>query len=434
MTDTASEGELVLGRYRLDQGAPLGNGGWCIVYRAQDTKMGNRPVAVKTFGPQAIRDLSEQALAARFKREVATFQAIGVALVKSDSSGSTAPPPHGKGREHRQLFVNLLDYSTQKGEGGDEAPGPAADGKFYTVLELADSSLDCSLDHWLETRAKGGKFVELEELREIARLLAFSLAQLHAVGLCHLDVKPENILAFGGRWKLIDLESCLPRDAAVSSSNFTPLYASPELAKLALSKLSSKGSPLAPAPTMDSWAAGVVLLDVLAHTAAMQDTKAGFDQSALFDGEDIPHESWYRWLADDSPINPSELVAYTPGQENARKLLTECSDLREVLAKLLEKDPARRLTAAELCRHPFVAHVPEDTQPKESAHSQRKEVEMVFQKWLRGAKAVLGRKVFMALLVRVGLDEKDAQKLLEACGAAGQNEICLRDFLDFVYA
>merc|ERR1712226_36131 len=115
-------------------------------------------------------------------------------------------------------------------------------------------------------------------------------------------------MRFGSSWKLIDLEGCLSTsgDTHVCPENITPLYASPELAQFTLEGATDA---MLPCGTMDTWAAGVALLDILANGSAFQDTKSGFDMAALFEEEAIPFESWYRWLADPEPICLEDYVA-----------------------------------------------------------------------------------------------------------------------------
>lgn len=130
----------------------------------------------------------------------------------------------------REFFVDLLGHE---------------DHGCLLILELGDERLD----HWLE---KG--ICDESDFKEIAWSLFAALEWLHTRGLAHLDVKPENVMRFEGRWKLIDLECCMALDDGefVSMGDLTPLYASPEVAKAILG-----GMPIRPSAAMDIWAAGV---------------------------------------------------------------------------------------------------------------------------------------------------------------------------------
>ena len=231
--------------------ALLGEGGSCLVYKALSTN--GTPVAVKTFRTRAASN--GQSLQSRFDEEVAMFKTLGVGPRAQQNLAREAEEIEEL--NPRQLFVNLLDFSTNGG-----IPGPAEDGKFYMILELGDESLDM----WLRTTG----FLQMGSLCEIARSLFAALEFLHGLGFVHLDVKPANIMRFGPTWKLIDLGSCLSMHAVVSPSNFTPLYASPELACAALAAMAPEGPqqslPVLPPglaranPAIDLWAAGVACL------------------------------------------------------------------------------------------------------------------------------------------------------------------------------
>eukprot|EP00927_Polykrikos_kofoidii_P048389 TRINITY_DN42672_c0_g2_i1.p1 TRINITY_DN42672_c0_g2~~TRINITY_DN42672_c0_g2_i1.p1 ORF type:complete len:561 (+),score=97.21 TRINITY_DN42672_c0_g2_i1:57-1739(+) len=363
---SAKAGKLVLGRYQVDQEQLLGEGGWCVVYRGLDIRappeQAQRGVAIKTYNAQAIRDTDDAALCERFARELGTFQRLGisrahesdVAFARSRSGGSILGP--------QQLFVNLIDFSHADDSGKSMQPSRASDGYFYSVLELADESLESCLDR----RRKAADFFTLSRLRDLARSLAAGLAWMHSRNLCHLDIKPANVMCFGDRWKLIDLEGAVPLSAMppakVDLASVTPLYAPPELAKAVLAdpEIVASGTGvlnLEANGRMDTWAAGVVLLDALAHQCAFQDTWSGFQMQAMmsFDEDEGGlgfKKDWYEWLADPAALR---LEDYLGDCAAGLALLSESSELRELLTGLLEKEPCKRFTAEELLRQPFLA-------------------------------------------------------------------------------
>ena len=234
-------------------------------------------VAVKAFKPQAEKEVGREALQKRFQREVKAFHDIGIGPGSKEGAQEIDP---------RGYFVNLLDFS-----GFDSSPPPSVNCRCYTVLEIGDQSLD----DWLQRGA-----VSLSGFCELAKALFKALKWLHGLGFIHMDVKPENIMRFGTRWKLIDLDCCMScNDEMVTPENFTPLYASPELAREVLDTLEmdNPATRKRPCPAMDIWAAGVarlhfghsfgrirlqlggglvqvVLLDVLAEGCCFAETKA----------------------------------------------------------------------------------------------------------------------------------------------------------------
>jgi len=352
------EGHMVLSRYRI-QGEPLGEGGWCVVYLAVDTRSEKR-VAVKTFRNQSIRDVGEDAIASRFAKEVSAFQALGLA---PDNSHSGKKAWY---RDPRQLFVNLLDFS----RGPDGAPARADDGRFYTILELADGG---SLESWLPKRSENAEEA-LSQVLDVGRALASALSWMVQHQLVHCDLKPANVMRFGGRWKLIDIEgvvSLAPLPTTVKPDAFTPLYACPELGRVWLDSAASsggsgKGACCAPTAKMDVWSAGVVLLDVLARQCAFEDTFTGFQSAAFMelDGtepDDFPMglKEWYEWLVDPTPVLPSEHASPSTLAE-----ALERTELQALLRGLLAKDPAQRFTTEQFRAHPALAL--EEAEPEDA--------------------------------------------------------------------
>ena len=125
-------------------------------------------------------------------------------------------------------------------------------GKLYLVLEY----VDCG--PVLERRKSGDPpYVAIDAVaaRAACRDVLRGLEYLHASGVVHLDVKPENVLlTSGGVAKLCDFGvSRLARggagDAAVFAS--TPAFSAPELC--------GYGAGSAAAPAVDAWALGATL-------------------------------------------------------------------------------------------------------------------------------------------------------------------------------
>lgn len=417
---------MVLGRYKLSKGKPLGTGGWCVVRRAEDVNTG-KAVAVKTFGTQAINELGEDALAARFTNEVKTFEALGIGPAGTSPKGSSSSGA-------RQLLVNLLDYS--KSDTGE--PGAADDGQYYTVLELANEALGA----WM----KASEGHNIGELCDVAKAVAGGLACLHEKGQCHLDVKPDNVMRFGDRWKLIDLEGCLPikPGSCVKAENFTPEYASPELARFALGEIEAPEASGA----MDTWALGVVLLDVIVRDSAFELTKQGCDMSDMFGEPTVEGEEWYRWLSSSEPIDLKSLVATTPGEE----VLKNHEEFADVVKALLEKDPTKRPTAQAVLKLPIFAPAPatasealsDPAQVKapaatEEPKNERKIVEDVFSRWDKrtNSKGMVTRERLLHICSKLGLKQSQSLALIAACsGKDGKDQtasISWRRFLDFVF-
>lgn len=195
-------------------------------------------------------------------------------------------------------FVVPLKFSFQSPE------------KLYLVLSFINGG---ELFYHLQ---KSGKFSMDRSRFYIAELLA-ALESLHELNVIYRDLKPENILIdYQGHIALCDFGLCklnMSNDDRTSTFCGTPEYLAPEL-------LLNQGYTR----SVDWWTLGTLLYEMLTGLPPFFD-------------EDIP--TMYKKILQ----NPLKFPAFLEG--------TEAQDL---LTKLLQKDPSKRLSDAQSIKsHPF---------------------------------------------------------------------------------
>ncbi|XP_078427881.1 phosphoenolpyruvate carboxylase kinase 1-like [Wolffia australiana] len=166
--------------------------------------------------------------------------------------------------------------------------------------------------------ARGGPFLE-EEARAVLRPLMEAIAHCHRRGVCHRDVKPDNVLFDDwGRLKLADFGSAAwfgdgrPLRGVVG----TPYYVAPEV-------LSGRDY----GEKVDVWSAGVILYVLLAGIPP-------------FRGE--------------SAVEIFEAVMRANLRFPTRVFLGVSAEAKDLLRRMLCKDVSRRLSAEQVLRHPWM--------------------------------------------------------------------------------
>ena len=184
-----------LGQYQLKQ--PIGSGGMGDVYLAEHVLL-RRPCAIKLIQPDRARDPNKLV---RFEREVQ----------------ATATLTHPN-------TVQVFDY------------GHTEDGTFYYVMEYLPG---LTLDQLVKRHGP----VPVARTIHILRQVCGALAEAHAIGLIHRDIKPGNIIVCErgglhdvaklldfGIVQALDMEPKEPTLTQEGSIAGTPAFMSPEQA------------------------------------------------------------------------------------------------------------------------------------------------------------------------------------------------------------
>ncbi|KAJ9458154.1 Serine/threonine-protein kinase AFC1 [Diplonema papillatum] len=345
---------------------------WTGVQRAADGGGGSRPVALKVYAASA------RCCAAATRGEARVLQAIHAS------------------RERAPAIVSCHGYFLIPGE-----PVP----HVALVFERMGPSL------WVLVDRVCKKSVRRERVslaRTVLREMLSALASVHALGMVHGDVKPENILSKRtsqgtNLWsfKLVDFNHCteaahaaLPEDGAWQVG--TLWYRSPEVLV---------GDPHALHPAADIWSLGCVAGEIVCSGAPLYPVDPGLAPDAcgremlalIAAGEqhlaggaaqtgggsyppsssseadeagNAADEQAYQaarvsvsptFSASAAPETPRTATPPEPAPSPAFAYLFQQYDdeadqqLQDLLRGMLCAEPARRVTARQALRHPFLA-------------------------------------------------------------------------------
>jgi len=173
------------------------------------------------------------------------------------------------------------------------------DGRPYLVMEYVEGAT-------LTEAVREGKLCGLRAKLDVARQIAAAIEYIHAMGIVHRDIKPDNVrINAAGRVKLTDFGIAKADDLSLTGAGFTvgtPYYMAPEQIR------GHKATPL-----VDIYGFGVLLYQLF--TGSRPFTGGTVDE--IFDR--ILHQ----------PLDPGPL-ANIP------------SALRELISSATDKDPALR--------------------------------------------------------------------------------------------
>ena len=279
-------GSVVAGRYQIEKFVAAGSFG--AVYRAQDLDVPGHVVALKLMHRPPASE-SEEALC---RREVQLIAAVSHPSV-----------------------VSFKDHGFHQG-------------RFYIVMPWYEGET-------LADRLRGEAALTRREALRIFQQLAQALHAIHARGIRHQDVKPENILLarFGEGQEdfpvLLDLGVGAFSHETVPG--FTPAYVAPEMARAHL-ELMHGASKVQVDGKADVFALALTLFDALAPGKRDLSACDGSPASLLF-------------RAEEGVTLPA---------------LPELADIAPALRRFMAVDPAERPSASELVRELSVLTRAED--------------------------------------------------------------------------
>ena len=304
---TAEGPGTVIGPYKLLE--PIGEGGFGIVFLAEQQQPVRRKVALKVLKPGMDT-----------RQVVARFEAERQALALMDH-------PH---------IAKVFDGGTIS------EPGCVSAGRPYFVMELVkgipitDYCDQCSLT----TRERLDLFLSVCQ----------AVQHAHQKGVIHRDIKPSNVLVAipDGKpmVKVIDFGVAKAINQRLSEHTLetgfhqligTPLYMSPEQADM---------SPLDVDTRADIYALGVLLYELLTGTTPFEKerlSKAGYDEIRRIVREEEPPPPSARLSTLKDKLTS---VAAQRRTEPRQLLHTVRGELDWVVMKALEKDRARRYETA----------------------------------------------------------------------------------------
>ena len=195
--------------------------------------------------------------------------------------------------------------------------------------------------------AENNPVLNIEQIRSIIRDTVLGLEYLHFQGIIHRDIKPANLLNHNSRVKISDFgvshlskvdeetgETLTENDLELSKTAGSPAFFAPELCQMSSDE---KRPPITKA--IDVWALGITLYCLLFGRTPFPETGLEFQLFNL-----ICHE-------------PIEI----PPEEFEEEDVDE--EVRDLLKRLLTKDPEARMTLEEVKHHPFILrNIPDPAQ------------------------------------------------------------------------
>lgn len=333
--DVDGERSVMGGKYKmlLNKEDTMGEGTSSICRKGINVSTG-ADVAIKVYKGQKGGGKVKDVILFKFKRQIDVLQDLQLPFTKPTN------PIYWHGQmdtvKPAGIFMILIDYSQ------DSKKVPAADpvdGVLYVVTELAQYSLK---DFLAQRRDQGRKPFELVEVKSMSKAVLVAMAGLHAKGYVHVDMKPENMMMFNGRLKVIDVDGCVRMGSQISISDssisFSPCYCAPEWARFLIKEEQSK---ILADPALDVWSVGMTLCELVTLDAILKPHYANFLRNAHSNKE--AGFLFMEWLSS---------IKKVPMPRSIEKFDTQMHDL--IFNWLFACEQSKRKTCAQSLEHPFV--------------------------------------------------------------------------------
>ena len=236
--------------------------------------------------------------------------------------------------DHLQREVNLLSEMDHKG-----------------IVKMIDCYEDADYVHLVTEKYTGGELFDTiirhktgsgccseETSARITKSILESVAYLHDNGVCHRDINPQNILlSEGGVTKLIDFGLSRRHrkgDPPMRNPVGTAYYMAPELLEGKYDK------------ACDVWSVGTIVHILLAGYPPFNGEEDSDIYQSILDGNLELHSEQWSCKSDEA---------------------------KDLVKRLLERDPCKRLTAKEALGHPWIVNLGKKSTKPRSTSSRRTE-------------------------------------------------------------
>lgn len=233
------------------------------------------PVLIKVYKPGKAGSKQEAAVLQSFQQQVAILQKLQGPFTFSDDSEPC--DPRLAFTQPSDLFVQLLDFS--RDWRGDPGPDPIDD-NMYIVTELHNYTLQEYIADLQRRQEKSDEHVlSTDALKILVQSMILVIAGLHAKGLVHLNLQPQNLVVLQGHLKLVDTEGCTELGATLnildSTLSFSPCYCSPEWARFMTDE---ENSTMTASSVLDVWALGLIICELVVLQPIMCPMYRNFSQ------------------------------------------------------------------------------------------------------------------------------------------------------------